>query len=181
MTTSRPSAPSAPKRTGGFQPPRAVQRPPVRKGNGPPKRPASHKGRIVLGVLALLAVITGCLTGLMLVYSVDLPQIADLQRYHPDTTTELYDAHGRVFGSFALERRVVVPYTAFSPLLRQAVISIEDKNFESHWGVNTFRVLGSIYHDLASKGRAQGASTLTMQLAPNMCLMAFVIVVCNSR
>lgn len=105
-----------------------------------------------------------------MVYSVDLPQIADLQRYHPDTTTELYDAHGRSFGSFALERRVVVPYTSFSPLLREAVISIEDKNFESHWGVNTFRVAGSIYHDLASKGRAQGASTLTMQLARNLFL-----------
>lgn len=113
---------------------------------------------------------TGCLTGLMLVYSVDLPQIADLQRYHPDTTTEVYDAHGRSFGSFALERRVVVPYSSFSPLLREAVISIEDKNFESHWGVNTFRVAGSIYHDLASKGRAQGASTLTMQLARNLFL-----------
>ena len=106
----------------------------------------------------------------MLVYSVDLPQIADLQRYHPDTTTEVYDAHGRSFGSFALERRVVVPYSSFSPLLREAVISIEDKNFESHWGVNTFRVAGSIYHDLASKGRAQGASTLTMQLARNLFL-----------
>ena len=30
--------------------------------------------------------------------------------------------------------------TTFSPLLRQAVISIEDKNFESHWGANVFRV-----------------------------------------
>jgi penicillin-binding protein 1A len=126
--------------------------------------------RITLGALIFLAMTTGCLTGLMLVYSVDLPQIADLQRYHPDTTTEVYDAHGRSFGSFALERRVVVPYSSFSPLLRDAVISIEDKNFESHWGVNTFRVAGSIYHDLASKGRAQGASTLTMQLARNLFL-----------
>ena len=121
-------------------------------------------------MLVFLAMTTGCLTGLMLVYSVDLPQIADLQRYHPDTTTEVYDAHGRSFGSFALERRVVVPYSSFSPLLREAVISIEDKNFESHWGVNTLRVAGSIYHDLASKGRAQGASTLTMQLARNLFL-----------
>ena len=121
-------------------------------------------------MLVFLAMTTGCLTGLMLVYSVDLPQIADLQRYHPDTTTEVYDAHGRSFGSFALERRVVVPYSSFSPLLREAVISIEDKNFESHWGVNIFRVAGSVYHDLASKGRTQGASTLTMQLARNLFL-----------
>jgi penicillin-binding protein 1A len=77
---------------------------------------------------------------------------------------------GRVFGSFALERRVVVGYDDFSPLLRQAVISIEDKNFESHWGVNVFRVAGAVYHDLTSSSRAQGASTLTMQLARNLFL-----------
>ena len=106
----------------------------------------------------------------MLVYSVDLPQIEDLERYRPSTITELYDVHGRIFGSFAMERRVVVSYDGFSPLLRQAVISIEDKNFESHWGVNMFRVVGAAYHDLTSKGRAQGASTLTMQLARNLFL-----------
>jgi penicillin-binding protein 1A len=110
------------------------------------------------------------MSGLMLVYSVNLPQIDDLMRYHPDTTTELYDTHGRVFGSFALERRVVVNYGDLSPLLRQAVVSIEDKNFESHWGVNFFRVMGAAYHDLTSKNRAQGASTLTMQLARNLFL-----------
>jgi penicillin-binding protein 1A len=106
----------------------------------------------------------------MLVYSVRLPQIDDLERYRPSTTTELYDVKGRVFGSFALERRVVVGYDDFSPLLRQAVISIEDKNFESHWGVNVFRVAGAVYHDLTSSSRAQGASTLTMQLARNLFL-----------
>ncbi len=121
-------------------------------------------------MLVLLAAAAGSLVGLMLVYSVHLPQIDDLERYRPSTTTELYDVKGRVFGSFALERRVVVGYEDFSPLLRQAVISIEDKNFESHWGVNVFRVAGAVYHDLTSGARAQGASTLTMQLARNLFL-----------
>ena len=110
------------------------------------------------------------MTGLMLVYSVNLPQIDDLMRYRPNTTTDLYDTHGRIFGSFALERRIIVNYNDLSPLLREAVISIEDKNFESHWGVNFFRVLEAAYHDLSSKNRAQGASTLTMQLARNLFL-----------
>jgi penicillin-binding protein 1A len=127
-------------------------------------------GRLALLVLVLLAAAAGSLVGLMLVYSVHLPQIDDLERYRPNTTTELYDVKGRVFGSFALERRVVVGYDDFSPLLRQAVISIEDKNFESHWGVNVFRVAGAVYHDLTSGARAQGASTLTMQLARNLFL-----------
>jgi penicillin-binding protein 1A len=137
------------------------------------KPPATNKkvaGNVALAFMALLAIAVGSLSGLMLVYSVNLPQIDDLERYRPITTTDLYDVHGKPFGSFALERRVAVNYNDFSPLLRQAVISIEDKNFESHWGVNVFRVLGAIYHDIASKGRAQGASTLTMQLARNLFL-----------
>jgi penicillin-binding protein 1A len=133
---------------------------------------ARHRklSRAVLITLAVLAAALGSLSGLMLVYSVDLPQISDLERFRPSTITELYDVHGRLFGSFALERRILVGYDGFSPLLRQAVISIEDKNFESHWGVNVFRVLGAAYHDLRSNGRAQGASTLTMQLARNLFL-----------
>ncbi len=127
-------------------------------------------GSIAFLALLALAIIAGSLTGLMLVYSVDLPQIADLERYRPITSTDLLDVHGRVFGSFALERRIVVPYEAIPTVLRQAVISIEDKNFESHWGVNVFRVLGAAYHDLTSTGRTQGASTLTMQLARNLFL-----------
>ena len=126
--------------------------------------------RIVLAVLAVLAAAFGSLSGLMLVYSIDLPQITDLEHFRPSTITELYDVHGELFGSFALERRRVIPYEQFAPILREAVISIEDKNFESHWGVNVFRVLGAAYHDLRSKGRAQGASTLTMQLARNLFL-----------
>jgi penicillin-binding protein 1A len=69
-----------------------------------------------------------------------------------------------------LERREVVGYDDFAPVLRQAVISIEDKNFESHWGINVFRVAGAVWHDIRSHGRAQGASTLTMQLARNLFL-----------
>jgi penicillin-binding protein 1A len=127
-------------------------------------------GQFTLAVLLSLAVITGSLAGLTLVYSVDLPQINDLERYRPSTTTELYDVKGRVIGSFALERREVVDYSAFAPILRQAVISIEDKSFESHWGINVFRVAGAAWHDIRSHGRAQGASTLTMQLARNLFL-----------
>ncbi|MGA3010533.1 MAG: transglycosylase domain-containing protein [Terracidiphilus sp.] len=127
-------------------------------------------GRYALAALLILAVITGSLSGLLLVYSVDLPQIHDLERFRPSTTTDLYDRKGRIIGSFALERREVVSYEDFAPVLRQAVISIEDKSFESHWGINVLRVAGAAWHDIRSHGRAQGASTLTMQLARNLFL-----------
>ena len=121
-------------------------------------------------VLLGLSAVFGALCGLLLVYSIDLPQMDDLARYRPNTTTELLDVHGRVFGSFALERRVVVPYTEFPPVLRAAIISIEDKSFESNWGVNLLRAVGAAWRDIHASGRAQGASTLTMQLARNLFL-----------
>jgi penicillin-binding protein 1A len=124
----------------------------------------------VLIALCILAALFGSLGGLVLVDSVDLPEVAELEHYRPSTVTELYDVHGESIGSFALQRRIVIPYEAFAPMLRDAVISIEDKGFERHFGVNVFRVVGAAYHDLRSKGRAQGASTLTMQLARNLFL-----------
>jgi penicillin-binding protein 1A len=126
--------------------------------------------RITFYVLLGLSSMFGIMCGLMLVYSIDLPQMDDLVRYRPATTTELYDIHGKMFGSFALERRVVVPYTDFPPVLREAIISIEDKSFESNWGVNLFRAVGAAYRDLHTQSRAQGSSTLTMQLARNLFL-----------
>jgi penicillin-binding protein 1A len=129
-------------------------------------------GKFALATLLLLAVIAGSLSGLLLVFSVDLPQINDLERYRPSTTTDLFDIKGRVIGSFALERRVVVNYDDFAPILRQAVTSIEDKSFDSHWGINVLRIAGALWHDLRAHGRAQGASTLTMQLARNLFLSA---------
>jgi penicillin-binding protein 1A len=135
----------------------------------PPDHP-KIAGSLALAVLVVVAAAVGSLAGLMLVYSVDLPQVDELEHYRPSTTTELYDVHGRSFGSFALERRMVVNYNDFAPVLRQAVISTEDRDFESHGGVNLLRFAGAAWHDLFSKGRAQGASTLTMQLARNLFL-----------
>jgi penicillin-binding protein 1A len=121
-------------------------------------------------VLLGLSSLFGVMCGLMLVYSIDLPQMDDLMRYRPNTTTELLDIHGREIGSFALERRVAMPYTAFAPVLRQAIISIEDKSFERNWGVNLVRAVGAAWRDIHSHSRAQGSSTLTMQLARNLFL-----------
>ena len=136
----------------------------------PSSRRKKLAGSTAFAILAVLAAMFGSLGGLLLIYTVDLPQIQELEQYRPNTTTVLYDIHGNQIGSFALERRIVVGYDQIPPVLRNAVISIEDKNFESHWGVNLFRVAGAAYRDLTSDRRAQGASTLTMQLARNLFL-----------
>ncbi len=138
----------------------------------PPVQVAGRKfvGRVVFGLLVLAAALIGAFGGLLLVYSTDLPQVSNLERYRPSSTTEVYDDHGRVIGSFALQRRVVANYDDFPKVLRDALLSTEDKDFEKHWGVDFWRVLGSAYRDVASGSRAQGASTLTMQLSRNLFL-----------
>jgi penicillin-binding protein 1A len=126
--------------------------------------------RVVFGLLVLLSSLIGTLAGLLLVYSTDLPQVEQLERYRPISTTDLYDIHGRTIGTFALQRRVVGSFDDFPKVLREALISTEDKEFYTHWGVNFWRIAGAAYRDFQSGGKVQGASTLTMQLARNLFL-----------
>ena len=127
-------------------------------------------GRVLFGLLILIAILVGATGGLLLVYTTDLPQVDALEAYRPSSITELYDDHGRVIGSFALQRRVVVGYDDFPPVLRDALVSIEDKDFYRHSGINFWRIVGAASRDIESGGKVQGASTLTMQLARNLFL-----------
>jgi penicillin-binding protein 1A len=127
-------------------------------------------GRVLFGLLVLIAALVGATAGLLLVYTTDLPQVEALEAYRPSSVTEIYDDHERVIGSFALQRRVVASYDDFPPVLRDALVSIEDKDFYRHSGINFWRIVGAAYRDVESGGRVQGASTLTMQLARNLFL-----------
>ncbi len=114
----------------------------------------------------------GTMCGLVVVYSIELPQMEELAKYRPNTTTELLDTSGKEIGSFALERRVVIPYGDIPQVLKDAIISIEDKSFETNWGINLARAAEAAYVDVHEGNRAQGSSTLTMQLARNLFLSA---------
>jgi len=127
-------------------------------------------GRVLFGLLILIAILVGATGGLLLVYTTDLPQVDALEAYRPSSITELYDDHEKVIGSFALQRRVVVGYDDFPPVLRDALVSIEDKDFYKHSGINFWRIVGAASRDIESGGKVQGASTLTMQLARNLFL-----------
>jgi penicillin-binding protein 1A len=124
----------------------------------------------VLSLLLVAVAATGTLAGLAFVYSADLPQIHDLGHYRPISNTVLYDDQGREFGSFALQRRILAEYADYPKVLYDAVLSIEDKNFEKHSGFEVWRMLVAAWHDVRSGGNVQGASTLTMQLARNLFL-----------
>src|SRR6516162_1127332 len=127
-------------------------------------------GRVLFGLLVLFSALIGASSGLLLVYSTDLPQVDELEHYRPSSITELYDDQGRVIGSFALQRRVLANYEDYPQVLRDALISTEDKDFFEHSGINFWRIVGAAYRDIESGGKVQGASTLTMQLARNLFL-----------
>src|SRR5260370_13222020 len=83
----------------------------------PPVEIAGRKlvGRVLFGLLVLISALVGATAGLLLVYTTDLPQVEALEAYRPSSITELYDDHGRVIGSFALQRRGGGGLGGFSP------------------------------------------------------------------
>ncbi len=122
-------------------------------------------GQLVFFTLLLLSVGVGALAGLIFVHSSNLPQVTALEDYRPDVMTELYADDGTKIASFALEHRVILTYNQIPPVLFNAVVSVEDRHFESHWGVDFVRIIRAGIRDLLDWRKAQGASTLTQQLS----------------
>ena len=120
--------------------------------------------RLVFVLLLLLSIGIGALIGLLIVNKSDLPQVHELEDYRPNVITELYSDDGSTIGSFALERRVVVAYNEIPQLLRDALIATEDKNFETHWGVDIGGIARAVVKAVIGGGRIQGTSTITQQL-----------------
>jgi penicillin-binding protein 1A len=127
-------------------------------------------GRLAFGFLVVCAIGIGAATGVLFVYSSDLPEIHALEDYRPDVVTELYADDGQSIGTFALQRRILLTYGQIPKVLRDAIFTTEDQHFEEHWGVDFPRVLEAAWHDVRHHGMKEGASTLTMQLAGGLFL-----------
>ena len=128
-------------------------------------------------IVALFAVaaILGILSGVLFAFAGDLPEISALDNYNPSTITRVYAANGAVIGEFAVQRRLVIPYEDISPKLREAIISAEDADFNSHFGLSISRILITLLRDVFEHrlGNPAGASTLTQQLARNLFPIGF--------
>jgi penicillin-binding protein 1A len=127
-------------------------------------------GRLAFALLLICAAAFGSAVGLLFVYSSDLPQIRALEDYHPDVVTELYADDGQPIGAFSLQRRILLTYSQIPPVLKDAILTTEDQHFEQHWGVDFPRVLEAAWTDAVRHRIAEGASTLTMQLAGGLFL-----------
>ena len=126
--------------------------------------------RVAIAFLLLCAIALGAACGLLFVYASDLPEIRSLETYRPNVVTEIYADDGQMVASFALQRRVLMTYEQCPKVLYNAVTSIEDQHFEDHWGIDFPRIAGAAYRNLLKGRRAEGASTITMQLAGNLFL-----------
>ena len=127
---------------------------------------------VVLGGIAAVT-LTGALTTAGLVYWVtrDLPSYETLAHYEPPITTRVYGGSGTLIGEYARERRLFVPIEAVPDQVKQAFLSAEDKNFYSHPGIDVLGILRAVVTDVLNPDqRAQGASTITQQVARNFLL-----------
>src|ERR1700745_1271676 len=125
---------------------------------------------VAIAFLLLCSIALGAGCGLLFVYASDLPETRALATSRPDVVTEVYADDGQLAGSFALQRRILMTYEQCPKILFNAVTSIEDQHFEDHWGIDFPRIAGAAYRNLLKGRRAEGASTITMQLAGNLFL-----------
>ena len=92
-----------------------------------------------------------------------------MQTIAPSVKTLIFAANGDTLREFYAENRTVVPLTRIPRTLQNAVISIEDRRFYNHYGIDLRRLVSVIWINLSSKS-SPGASTLTQQLARNLFL-----------
>lgn len=123
--------------------------------------------RVVAG-LALpvaVAILLGAVAGGAAVHLIRIPRVQELATYQPDIITEIRAEDGTVIARYAIERRILISSDQIPRILKRAIIDTEDKNFYHHGGVDALRIISAAVKDLVLHRYAQGASTLTQQLA----------------
>lgn len=121
-------------------------------------------GALVFVVLACAATVT------VWKFEKDLPDYTQLQNYEPPVMTRVQAGDGSLLAEYSRERRLYLPSTSIPPLVKEAFISAEDKNFYTHSGIDPEGVLRAVTVLVQGNKRAQGASTITQQVAKNFLL-----------
>ncbi|WP_299876088.1 penicillin-binding protein 1A [uncultured Sulfitobacter sp.] len=104
-------------------------------------------------------------------YGRDLPSHESLAQYTPPTISRIYSGQGDLIDEFAKERRLFAPADTIPPLVKQAFISAEDKNFYQHDGYDLRGIGAAAVDAVRSRGRdVRGASTITQQVMKNFLL-----------
>ena len=126
--------------------------------------PVLRIGKVLFFSFLLLLLLGG---GVFLYYAKDLPRPENLNEVSFARPTKIYDKTGKVllYEIHGEEKREFVALNDISPYLSLAVIAAEDQNFHSHFGVDLRGVARALLRNLSLLEPAQGASTITQQLA----------------
>ena len=120
---------------------------------------------------AILFVLGAAAAGLLLWhYQQDLPDTAQLRNYEPPVMTRVHAGDGSILAEYSRERRLYLPSAAIPPMVKQAFISAEDKNFYTHGGIDPEGIARAALILIQGGRRVQGASTITQQVAKNFLL-----------
>ena len=103
----------------------------------------------------------------------DLPDARELAEYRPPVATRVFAWDGTLIGEFSTERRIFTPYDQIPPVVAEAFLAAEDKNFFQHGGIDVAgmgRAMSRNAMNLARGRRLEGGSTITQQVAKNVLL-----------
>jgi len=140
----------------------------------PPEQRRHLVRRFWFPVVLLLALAAGGLTGIIAAYELNYSraanEVAALATYRPSVVTRVYADDGTtVIGEFALEKRIPLKYDEIPPVMKNAILAVEDARFYDHVGIDPIRIIGATWKNLTSD-KVEGGSTLTQQLAKNLFL-----------
>ena len=127
-----------------------------------------RRGLIAFAVATALGL--AAVAGVFMYFSKGLPTVEALGEYQPPTVTVVHDAKGRVLGEIYEKRRYVVSLDEMPDHVKNAFLAAEDANFWTHDGIDVGGIFRAIVRNLAKGKKAQGASTITQQVARNFLL-----------
>src|SRR5258708_12391169 len=131
----------------------------------PPPRPLSLR-RAAVTILFVGAILSGSLVGVFFAYESDLPQVASLEDFQPNIITQVFAADGSVLGEFAIEKRVIVGFKDIPPVLRNAIVAVEDADFWKHMGLNPWRAPGAPLPNHPTRPKAHSSPPPPTHLSP---------------
>jgi penicillin-binding protein 1A len=124
---------------------------------------------LALGMLAVAALVTGASLFWALILR-DLPEIKSLRDYQPKLITRVLDVDGNEVASFATERRIILPIEEVPRPVVDAFVAAEDAEFYEHQGLDYPGIARAAFKNLVQGRKAQGASTITQQVAKTFLL-----------
>ncbi len=120
---------------------------------------------IVLAVLVLGLI--SFVFGMFVAVASDLPSLTRFSLYKDERSSTLYDDLGHPIGVLSQQNRVIVTPGEIPLIAKQAVISVEDKRFETNSGIDLRGIARAFVDDLTHHGVEQGASTIEQQFIKN--------------